>query len=515
MSLSVNAKSYERMDWRIRVFDSLSFPTLILKPNRVIISANKIFLKNFNTSLEEVVGKACHEIFYNSKEPCSEDVCPLTRVLTNKIGQSILSKKLEGDTEDAWEDRVFSPILEDNGEVKYIMESIRDVTHVKKLEKALEEAKEFLEKIIYSSPSAIMAADRKGNVLLMNKAAEDLFGYTIKDIVKQKTVESIYPPGEARKIMQALRDESNGGEGKLPIRRAKIVNARNEEIHVEMTAAIIYKDDKEIATMGIYHDLSEKLEVERKLKETRAQLAQSEKMASLGQLAAGIAHEINNPLTGILFNASMAAESLKREDPNLEKMNYIVEDVNRCKEIVKNLLVYSRQVTSSKILVQIDDLVINSLNLIHDQKLFGKIVIDREISGETIMINVDKNQITQVLINLIINACAAMNGEGILTLRTYRDKAERKAYLEVEDNGCGIAQENLSKIFDPFFTTKEPGKGTGLGLSTSYGLIKENGGSIYVKETGPTGTTFCIELPLFVPEGSRNIEPGRDEELNE
>jgi two-component system NtrC family sensor kinase len=511
----VNAENYEKMDWRGRVFDSLSFPTLILKPDRVILSANRIFLKNYNVTLEQVVGKACHEIFFNSSKPCSEDVCPLTRVLANKTGQSILSKKSVDEAEDAWEDRVFSPILEDSGEVKYIMESIRDVTHVKKLEKALEEAKEFLEKIIYSSPSAIMAADRKGNILLMNRAAEDLFGYTIKDIVKRKTVESIYPPDEARQIMKELRDESNGGKGKLPIRKTKIINSNNEEIHVEMTAAIIYKDDKEIATMGIYHDLSEKLEVERKLKEARVQLAQSEKMASLGQLAAGIAHEINNPLTGIIFNASMAAEALKCDDTNLEKLTCIIEDVNRCKEIVKNLLVYSRQVPSSKILVQIEDLVSNSLNLIHDQRLFGNIIIDREISNETILINVDKNQITQVLINLIMNACAAMNGEGILTLRAYRDKAERKAFIEVEDDGCGIARENLSKIFDPFFTTKEPGKGTGLGLSTSYGIIQENGGSIYVKKTGPTGTTFCIELPLFVPDGSHCIEPGRDTEQYE
>ncbi|MBN1849551.1 MAG: PAS domain S-box protein [Deltaproteobacteria bacterium] len=515
MSLKVNAKNDEKMDWRYRVFDSLSFPTLILKPNKVIISANRIFLETFHMCLENVVGKACHEIFFESKEPCPEDLCPLLKVLTNKSGQSVLRMRSVGDGEDIWEDRVFSPILGDDGEIIYIMESIRDVTRVKKLEKALLEAKEFLEKIIFSSPSAIMAADRKGNVLLMNKAAEELFGYTIEEIVKEKTVESIYPPGEAKKIMRALRDESYGGKGKLPVRKAKIINAKNEEVHVEMTAAIIYEGVREIATMGIYNDLTEKLEVERKLRETRAQLAQSEKMASLGQLAAGIAHEINNPLTGILFNASMAAETLEKDDANLEKMNFIIEDVNRCKEIVKNLLVYSRQVTSSKILVQIEDVVNNSLNLIHDQRLFGNIIIDKDLSKETILINVDKNQITQVLINLIMNACAAMDGEGVLTLRTYRDKAERKAYLEVEDNGCGIAEENLSKIFDPFFTTKEQGKGTGLGLSTSYGLIKENGGSIYVKKTDPAGTTFCVELPLFVPDESHLFEQGRDAEKNE
>ena len=222
-------------------------------------------------------------------------------------------------------------------------------------------------------------------------------------------------------------------------------------------------------------------------------------MASMGQLAAGIAHEINNPLTGILFNASMTMEALQPDDPNLEKLKCVIEDVNRCKEIVKNLLVYSRQMIPTKIIMQFDMLVNQSLNLIRDQKLFGNVVIDKEMSEEIINIHADRNQITQVIINLVINACTAMDGEGILTLRTYRDKPNKKAFLEVADTGCGIPRENLLKIFDPFFTTKEPGKGTGLGLSTSYGIIKENGGEITVKETGPSGTTFLVELPLYVP----------------
>ena len=502
---TVDKKTNEEIDWRIRVFDSLSFPTLILKPDRFIISANETFLKTFHVRMEEVIGKTCHEIFYHSKEPCSNDICPFSDVLKEKKGHSILRKRKNIGHHDHWEDRVFSPILDDNGEIKYVMESIRDVTRVRSLEKALEETKEFLEKIIQSSPSAIIAADRAGNILLMNQAAENLFGYSVKEISRKKSIESIYLPGEARAIMKKLREENNGGRGKLPSRKTTIINSRKEEIPVEMTAAIIYEEGKEIATMGIYNDLREKLSVEKKLKETQAQLAQSEKMASMGQLAAGVAHEINNPLTGILFNASMILEAIPQDSPNREKLKYIIEDVNRCKGIVKNLLVYSRQMNPARMIIQLDILVNQSLNLIRDQKLFGNVVVNKEMSQEMINIHADRNQITQVIINLVINACAAMNGEGILTLRTYRDKPLKKAFLEINDTGCGIPPENLSKIFDPFFTTKEPGKGTGLGLSTCYGIIKENGGDIYVKETGPSGTTFLIELPLYVPaEGAGN-----------
>jgi two-component system NtrC family sensor kinase len=333
----------------------------------------------------------------------------------------------------------------------------------------------------------------------MNQAAEDLFGFSLKEAAGRKTVEDLYPPGKAKEIMRALRDEKRGGRGKLPTTKVTIVNARGEDIPVDITASIIYEGGEELATMGIYNDLRESLAVEKALKETQAQLAQSEKMASLGQLAAGVAHEVNNPLTGILLFASMALEKMDKNDPLREHLRYVVEDVNRCKGIVKNLLAYSRRSTTTKEIIHLNELVDKSLNLIRDQKLFGNIVVNREVSQELILIQGDRNQLAQVIINLIMNASAAMNGEGVLTFHTYRDKPNRKAFLEVSDTGCGISEENLPKIFDPFFTTKEPGKGTGLGLSTSLGIIHESGGRISVKETSPEGTTFLIELPLFVP----------------
>jgi two-component system NtrC family sensor kinase len=166
---------------------------------------------------------------------------------------------------------------------------------------------------------------------------------------------------------------------------------------------------------------------------------------------------------------------------------------------VKNLLAYSRRSTTTKEIIPLNDLVNQSLNLIRDQKLFGNIIVSKEMSGELILIHGDRNQLAQVIINLVMNASGAMDGEGVLTFRTYRDKPNKRAYLEVSDTGCGIPPENLPRIFDPFFTTKEPGKGTGLGLSTSLGIIQESGGNISVKETGPQGTTFLVELPLFVP----------------
>ena len=157
----------EELDWRIKVFDSISFPSLILKLNRIIISANQAFLENKGLSLREVVGKTCHLVFYNTEEPCSPTVCPFSKVITEKKGHSILRRIGNDRDGELWVDRLFSPIMDDNGEVKFIMESVRDVTRVMTLKKI---STGIRQKVIQSSPNAIVAADRNGNILLMNQA---------------------------------------------------------------------------------------------------------------------------------------------------------------------------------------------------------------------------------------------------------------------------------------------------------------------------------------------------------
>jgi len=232
------------------------------------------------------------------------------------------------------------------------------------------------------------------------------------------------------------------------------------------------------------------------LEEVWTQIVQSEKLASLGRLAAGVAHEINNPLTGILLYGNMMLEKLEDNNPLKQHLKYVLEDANRCKEIVKNLLAYSRQNSPSKERFELNSLVQSSLSLIEDHKIFKNISLVKEPADYSIPVYADKNQLTQVIINLVMNAVDAMDDRGKLTIRTYRDEKAGMACLEVQDTGTGIPQEVISKIFDPFFTTKMPGKGTGLGLSTIYGIVKENNGRISVKETSHEGTTFILELPI-------------------
>ncbi|MFZ0944235.1 MAG: ATP-binding protein [Syntrophobacteraceae bacterium] len=502
--VSKRPKTEARSDWKTRIFDCLSLPTLILRPNRIIVDVNACFLENFGVNKEDVLGKTCHDLFYHSLEPCPLEICALAKVLADRHAHSVLKYVTTNAGTEKWDNRFFSPILDEAGEVLYVVECIHDVTPVKMLERELSGARDFTEKLIQVSTTAIIAADMAGRILIMNPSAEELIGYSLKDAQGKITTEDLYPPGHAREVMKILRDNRMGDKGKLHLTRFTLMNAQGEEIPVDLTAAIIYEGDKEVATVGLFNDLREKLDHEQKKREMQVRISRAEKMASLGQLAAGVAHEINNPLTGILFYANLVLETLEKDDPRRKSLTCIYDDSRRCGKIIKNLLAYSRQATPSKDILQIDTILEHSLDLIRDRKFFVDILIVKEFSEEMMLIEGDKDQLSQVIVNLVLNAVDAMDQKGTLTLRTYRDKPAKKAYIEVSDTGPGIPEENIALIFDPFFTTKAPGKGTGLGLSTAYGIVRESGGHIWVKESGKGGTTFVVELPLYQPPSASN-----------
>lgn len=481
----------------MRLFESLSVPTMILSPDKIIVDVNVSFLESFMTQKDKVVGKTCYQFFFNAKTSCATDICGLAKVLADRRGHSTLkSTAAPGDIE-TWDNHVFSPILDEEGRITHVVESIHDVTPIKHLERKLAGARDFTEKLIQSLTTAIVTADMNGRILTMNPAAEQLTGYSLEEARKKITVVDLYPEGQAKQIMKILRDERMGGKGKLHLRRFTLINARGEEIPVDLSAAIIYEGETEAATVGIFYDLRESLKKAQRERETAALNARMEKMASLGQLAAGVAHEINNPLTGILFYASLLLDSLEENDPRRKSLMRIYEDARRCGRIIKNLLTYSRQEPPRKEILNLNALLENCLGLIGDREFYVDLKIVKDLYGEMMLIEGDKDQLGQVFVNLVLNAIDSMNQKGTLTLRTFLDKSGLNGCIEISDTGRGISKENLPFIFDPFFTTKAPGKGTGLGLSTAYGIVKENGGALWVKDTGEHGTTFAVQLPLY------------------
>lgn len=231
------------------------------------------------------------------------------------------------------------------------------------------------------------------------------------------------------------------------------------------------------------------------LKQVQSQLVRSEKLASLGELVAGIAHEINNPLTGILMYASLVQHDDRLNPVFKNDIATIVRETERCARIVSGLLDFSREKTPKKKLSSVPAIMDATLGLIKSQSIFLNVTIRTDYALDLPDIPVDPNLIEQVFVNVLMNAGQAMPDGGDLTIRLGRSEDGEQIIVEISDTGYGIPEANLKKIFDPFFTTKE-NKGTGLGLSVSYGIIESHGGKIEVQSTLREGTTFTVLLPV-------------------
>ena len=232
------------------------------------------------------------------------------------------------------------------------------------------------------------------------------------------------------------------------------------------------------------------------LQKMHHQLAITEKLTALGKMAAGVAHEINNPLGGILLYSNIVLEDIPEDSPARENIQKIIYQTNRCKEIVQSLLDFAKTSTSVMLPLQINQIIYTSLRLVRDQSMFHGIEVEASLAENLPETIGDRSRLEEVFLNLFINAADAMKGSGKLTIITglNRNKSIR---ISISDTGKGIDNEHFSHIFEPFFTTKEPGEGTGLGLSIVYGIIQKHNGTIDAECTPGTGTTFIISLPAY------------------
>ncbi|NOR22279.1 MAG: HAMP domain-containing protein, partial [Candidatus Aminicenantes bacterium] len=235
----------------------------------------------------------------------------------------------------------------------------------------------------------------------------------------------------------------------------------------------------------------------KELTEMQEHLIQSEKLASLGKLAAGIAHEINNPLGGVLIYSHLLLEDTDENSPYYENLKEIVKETSRCKDIVKGLLEFARPKEPEMSLVNIDEIVERSLSIMECQALFQNIKIKKSYVSNLPKIVADSAQLQQVFVNIILNAAEAMNGNGTLTISTFLNRDGTFIEIKFSDTGHGIKEEDQKRLFEPFFTTKEVGKGTGLGLAISYSIIQKHQGTIEVKSEVGKGSTFNVKLPVM------------------
>jgi len=229
----------------------------------------------------------------------------------------------------------------------------------------------------------------------------------------------------------------------------------------------------------------------------QAQLIHSEKLASLGRMAAGVAHEINSPLTGIVTFGHLLQRKFPPGSQEREDIDVIIDQANRCSTIIRGLLGFARASAAEKALTNINDVLKSSVNIVQHKADFFNIKLVTDFDPALLRVKADSSQLQQVFLNMTMNAADAMEGKGTLTITTRNVIENNQDFAEVvfSDSGPGIPQENLEKLFEPFFTTKPVGKGTGLGLAVSHGIIKDHGGTITVKTKINKGSSFFIRLP--------------------
>jgi two-component system NtrC family sensor kinase len=281
-----------------------------------------------------------------------------------------------------------------------------------------------------------------------------------------------------------------------PIRR--LVQASHALAGGDLSHKVVVHGEDEIGELcETFNMMADSLdERNRKLREyMREKLSQSEKLASLGRLAAGVAHEINNPLTGVLTYSHLLLRKTPPGNPDREDLEVIVRETTRCREIVKELLDFARETKSERKPSDLNRVIRDTISLVENQVSFQKVQIETELDDSLPQIPIDANEMQQVFTNLALNAAEAMPGGGVITFRSRVEGDRGFVRAEVSDTGTGIPEENLSKIFDPFFTTKEAGAGTGLGLAVTYGIIQKHDGNIEVRSERGKGTTFIIRLP--------------------
>jgi two-component system NtrC family sensor kinase len=236
------------------------------------------------------------------------------------------------------------------------------------------------------------------------------------------------------------------------------------------------------------------------LRDIQTHLIQSEKLASIGKLAAGIAHEINNPLGAVLLYSHLVLEDTPPGQPHHANLEKIIRETTRCKDIVTGLLDFARPKEPQRQPTDVHDLLNRCLAFTERQALFQNIRVEKVYAPGLPKIVADSGQLQQVFMNVIFNAAEAMDGTGTLTLRTSFDPARDEVSVAIADTGHGIKEEDKERLFEPFFTTKDVGKGTGLGLAISYGILQKHHGTIEVQSEAGRGATFTIRLPRQMSE---------------
>jgi len=525
-------------DLYMDILASIPSSILIFDSSLRVVFANRNFLVKSRKGEGEVVGKKIGEIFP-----------PVILYYTNleeNLQAAQMGRPLDGEEMEyrapGLASRVYfyslTPLKDASGRVRNVMLFMDDVTEKKSLGERVVRAERHLASVVESANDLIVSTDAHGCVMTWNSAAERILGVSARETVSSQFIQ-LFPESERVNLEGQFARLIRGGE---PQEREASMHAKGGQ---DLLIAWRFSGMKEergqvVALVGVGRDLTEKRRLE-------LQLIQSTKMAALGEMAGGIAHEIRNPLA----ITSSAAQILLRKGADPELRNEAARKVHaaadRAAVIIENLLRFARPSGGMVEYVDVNSAVEDTLSLIGHQMSLQSVEIQRRLAPQLPRVKGNENQLQQVFMNIILNAYHAMPEGGGFTISTRAVSAARPAagrlpsvespepvqhlasnpqslpvrgtqaggignpqWVEVRfsDTGCGIPQENLSRIFDPFFTTMPVGVGTGLGLSIAYSIVRQHGGTIGVESEVGKGSIFTVQLPA-APAGNAPPPPRR------
>jgi len=474
------AESLRDSEERYRAFFEQAAESVVLidPENGALLDFNDMAYTNLGYSREEFQTLRAWSIdVTESAEEVRERLQKILREGTNTYEALHLTK--DGGLRNVF---VKARLISRRGE-KLIQAFWQDITERKRAESELR----IKDKALASSISAIALADLAGNLTYVNPSFLKLLRYDEeKEVLGKPAVQFWHPDDKVVEIIRILREQGSWvGE----------MIAKTKDglfFHIQLSANMV-RDDRErpLYIMVSFIDISER-------KKMQEHLIQTEKLAAMGILSAGVAHEINTPLGGISMFAQMSLADVGKKgktDELKDSLDTIIRKSEAAGKVVRNLLEFSRQTKSEMAVVDINSMIERSLILTRNQANIQNVKVSTKLAPDLLPVLADESKIQQVWMNIIINALQAMPKGGKLTITSRNMPVRKMIEVRISDTGVGIPKEVLPKIFDPFFSTKETGKGTGLGLSVSYGIIQEHEGFIAVESEPGKGSTFAVRIP--------------------
>ena len=481
-----------------------------------IVRMNTVAEQLTGWNMGEALGRPLDEVFHIINQHTRLRVeNPVAKVLqtgkTHGLANDTVLVSRQG-TEYVIADSVAAIVDDKTGQTVGVVLVFRDVTEDHVVREALRESEERYRVLFEGSATGILMANVENKQFdYANPSICRMLGYT-KEELTRLGIADIHPKDALEHVVAEFEAQMRGE--KILASALPCLRKDGTVFYADIISAALVSSGKSWG-VGFFDDITERKQAEEKLKDVRKKLVQSDKLAAVGLMAAGVAHEINNPLAVIMSSIQMLLERIKKEgaaniDSNIytKALDMTERATNRCRKIVAGLLVFSAPARFQLDPIDIREVVEESLDILKDQIKAHKVKIIRDFASHLPLLKADKYKLGGVFSNLITNACDAMPEGGQLkittrlsqprteALREAVDEARKTVEIEFSDTGEGISEENMIRIFDPFFTTKDTNKGTGLGLSICYGIIKEHGGFIDVKSEKGKGTTFIVTLPV-------------------